>query len=305
MSKREEIRLGKLRWININDITEKDVKYLERTFKFHHLDLEDCLSENQRAKIDEYPDYLFIILHFPKVTRKSKRIGLSEVDIFVAENLLITVHNGNSTLNKLFQTCKKKKLIKENFMGSGSGYLLYKVINEMFDAGFPLIDDLSKAINSIERDVFETDLQRDNLEDILLLKKDIINFRRIIIPQRAVVAQLEHKNSKFLPDNLEIYFDDVVDKIEKIWGVLENLKELIESLHETNETIISHNTNNVIKVLTLFSVIMMPLTVITGFYGMNLRLPFENQFNAVWIVAGIMFFVAVTMLAYFKYKRWI
>ncbi len=282
------------------------MKYLGRKFKFHPLDLEDCLSVNQRPKIDEYPEYLFITLHVPFVDRKTKRIRSSEIHFFILSGHLVTVHDDHPGVKKLLLSLKKKKALKNDYMSSGSGYLLYVLVNELFDTAFPLLDHLGASLTEIEYDVFDGDFHRDKLRDILALKKDIINFRRIIIPQRAVIAQLEHKNTKFSPDNLEIYFDDVVDKIEKIWSVLENLKELAESLHETNETIISHNTNNVIKILTVFSVIMLPLTVVTSFYGMNLQgLPFAEADQPVLAVTVLMLIVVVLMLVYFKIKKWI
>ena len=304
--KREEIRFGKLKWLNIYNPNEADTKYLARKFKFHHLDLEDCLAVNQRPKIDEYPSYLFITLHVPVVHARTKRVREQEIHFFVLDGYFITIHEGNKTIKKIFAACQKKKSTKDEYMHAGSGYLLYKVVNDLFESAFPILDDVSSSLVGIERDVFENDLQRDKLKEILALKKDIINFRRIIIPQRAVIAQLEHKNTKYSPDNLEIYFDDIVDTIEKMWSMLENYKELAESLHETNETIISHNTNNIIKVLTVFSVIMLPLTVITGFYGMNLQgLPFAESTVPVGIVGLIMFGVVASMLIFFKIKKWI
>ena len=124
-------------------------------------------------------------------------------------------------------------------------------------------------------------------------------------PQRGVVAQIEHKNKKFLPHSLEVYFDDAVDKIEKIWSSLENMKELIESLQDTNESIISHTTNNVIKILTVFSVVMLPLTFLTGLYGMNVALPGAESGAIFMVLTGVMIGIVLTMLGFFKYKRWI
>jgi len=157
----------------------------------------------------------------------------------------------------------------------------------------------------LEQEVFSLEYTKDRLKDILLLKKDLINFRRIIMPQRAVIAQLEHKNQKFLPEKLEVYFDDIVDKIEKIWNNIENLQELTTSVQESNESIISHNTNNIIKTLTILSVIMLPLTFITGFYGMNIHgLWYAESTNSVWLVAGLIAFVAFAMILYFKMRKW-
>lgn len=137
-------------------------------------------------------------------------------------------------------------------------------------------------------------------------KKDIINFRRIIFSQRRVLAELGIRQSRFTPDKLEVYFDDVVDIIEKLWGTLENYKDLIVALQETNESMISHSTNNVIKTLTIFSVIMLPLTLITGIYGMNIAtLPFAASPLAFIIVCGGMMLVVFAMIIFFKWKKWL
>jgi len=295
-----------LTWISIKNTDEKSIDYLRRNYKFHPLDLEDCLSEIQRPKIDDYDDYLFIVLHIPVRVIRKKIIQVSELKIFIGQNFLITLHNDDPTIKGIFENCKKKKNTKEEYMKKGSGYLLYMIIDDLFESGFPLLDKLAKTMNELETEVFDHDYSRDRLKDILLLKKDIINFRRIIMPQRAIIAQLEHKNKKFLPENLDVYFDDIVDKIEKIWNNLENLQELVASLQETNESIISHNTNNVIKILTIFSVVMLPLTFITGFYGMNVEgLPFVRETASVGIISGILIFIAISMISYFKYRKWL
>lgn len=297
---------SKLMWVSISNPEEKEMDMLRKNFKFHHLDLEDCLSEAQRPKIDDYDNYLFIVVHVPVKNRKTGQIRNDELNIFIGQDFVITLHDDNPILRKLFDKCQDNKKIKEEYLGKGSGYLLYRIIDDLFESGEPILDDLTKQLNELEIEVFHKEHSQDRLKDILMLKKDIINFRRIIMPERAIVAQLEHKNKKFLPTNLDVYFDDIVDKIEKMWNTLENLQELVASLQETNESIISHNTNNVIKILTVFSVVMLPLTFITGFYGMNItRLPFAQSTLSVEIVTGIIITVAVSMIGYFKYKRWI
>lgn len=309
----EETKIDKIRfagknltWVSINNPDQHAISYLKKVYKFHPLDLEDCLSESQRPKIDEYEEYLFIVLHIPVRSSKKKVITPSELNIFVGPNFVITLHDDNPTINALVTACKKKKKIREEYMQKGPGYFLYMIINDLFESGFPSLDDLGKHVSELETEVFEMDYSKDRLKEILLLKKDIINFRRIIMPQRAIIAQLEHKNKKFLPENLDVYFDDIVDKIEKMWNSLENLQELVASLQESNESIISHNTNNVIKVLTLFSVVMLPLTFITGFYGMNVDgLPFIGSQRPIMIIAGILLLIAVAMISYFRYRKWL
>lgn len=296
----------KMVWHNITKPTEKTVEYLSKKYKFHHLDLEDCLSKIQRPKIDEYDKYLFIVLHFPYYDKESDSIQTDELNIFIGNSYVITLSPGNKVLGGLFNKIKRSSKLKKKFLGSTSGYLLYHIIDRMFAACFPLIDSLSSEIDDIESAVFEIEAPKDMLKDILSLKKDIINFRRIIIPQRMIVPQLEHKNKKFLSENLDVYFDDVVDKVEKIYNNLETLSDIITTLNETNESILSHNTNNIIKILTIFSVIMLPLTFVTGFYGMNVvGLPMAEHSLATGIITGGMVAVVLVMLIFFRYKRWL
>lgn len=299
-------KFAKMEWIDIVHPNEEVLMGLKKQYAFHELDLEDCLSDIQRSKIDDYENYLFIVLHFPFFDTRRKRIVQEEVDIFIGQNFLLTIHEGRlKPLEKLMQSCKDNRRVLKDSLEKGSGYLLYVIIRELFDAGFPLTDEMYRAITVFEKDLFEGESERDMVRDILWLKKDIITFRRIISPQRAVVAQLEHKNKKFLPENLEVYFDDVVDKIEKIWNTLENLKELVEDLQDTNEVLISHQTNRVIKMLTVFSVVLLPLTVITGFYGMNVDLPFGDHAMAAAGITVSMLALVVSMILFFKWKRWL
>lgn len=295
-----------LTWVCINNQNEKVLQYLKRTYKFHHLDLEDCASGIQRPKIDEYDEYVFIVIHVPITSSRKKRIKNSEIYIFIGKNFVVTLHEDNPTIKKVFERLKKNTKLRNDYMAKGSGYLLYMITDDLFEFAFPILDALDKQVNEVETEMFESDQSKDRLREILLLKKDIINFRRIIMPQRTLVAQLEHKNQKFIPEDLDVYFNEIVDKIEKMWNTLENLQELVSSLQDTNESIMSHNTNNVIKLLTVFSVVMLPLTVITGFYGMNVKgLPLaEHQASSLFII-GMLAFIVMTMIVFFKYKKWI
>lgn len=307
-SKIEKIKLKDkgFTWVNINNPDERATSYLKHHYKFHPLDLEDCLSDIQRSKIDEYENYLFIVLHVPVKRAGQHKLHISELDIFISHNFVITLHEDDPTVNKVFEKCKKKRKFKEEYLQKGSGYFLYMIVDDLFESCFPILDDLGHQLNDLESEVFDSGQSKDRIKEVLLLKKDLINFRRVIMPERAIVAQLEHKNKKFLPENLTVYFDDIVDKIEKMWNNLENLQELAVSLQETNESVISHNTNNIIKILTTFSVIMLPLTVVTGFYGMNVDgLPFVGSENPVLIIMGMLAIIALAMLGYFRYKRWL
>ena len=295
-----------LKWYDITDPDTTTTKFLAEKFRFHPLDLEDCLTENQRPKIDEYDRYLFIVLHFPIYNSKTRRVTTAELDIFIGQNFLVTLHDGQlPPLQKICDDCSESANARGKHFDRGTGYLLYKITSQLFDYCFPILDRLGSAATQLERNVFDSDGQRDVLREIMLLKKNIITFRRIIQPERPVISALEHKNKKFLPETLEVYFDDVVDKIEKLWSSLDSLKEVAETLQDANESLISHRTNDTIRVLTVFSVILLPLTLITGIFGMNVGLPqAENSQAFVSIVLG-MVGIVVAMIAYFRWKRWL
>ncbi len=308
VAKVKTIKLKDLEWIDVQHPDADSLHKIGKKFNFHPLDIEDCLTEVelQRPKIDEYDDYLFIILHFPFLNRRTKRIEQSEVNIFIGQNFFVTIHRDYKPVAELIEDVKKSAKTKEEYMGNGSGYLLYMIINDLFDASFPLVEKLMLNVNAMEKDVFDLENSRDRLKEILQTKKDIINFRRILLPQRTSIAQLEHKNKRFRPEDLDVYFEDIVDKIERLYSSVENLFDLVQSLQETNESIISHNTNNIIRVLTIFSVILLPLNLVAGFYGMNiLGLPLAEHAHASIILGLIMFFVAAVMIAYFRYRRWL
>jgi magnesium transporter len=302
----QQIVNGKLIWENIIEPTDKSLEYLSKKHKFHHLDLEDCLSKRQRPKIDEYEKYLFIVLQFPYFSKSKNCIKTDDIKIFIGPTYVITVHSGNRMLDDIFEKTKRRNKMKVKYMGQTSGYLLYNILDDMFSESFRLYENIAGRIEDIEEDVFDIKDTRDMLKDILSIKKDIITYKRIIIPERTIVAQLEHKNKKFLPETLEVYFDDVVDKVEKLHMLLGTSWEVVSSLHETNESIVSHNTNNIIKVLTTISVVMMPLTFVTGFYGMNIvGLPAAEHPLAFALILGILGTIVVSMIVFFKLRKWI
>jgi len=293
-----------LKWYDFPKPDQSTIDFLAKKFKFHPLDLEDCLTEIQRPKIDEYPNYLFIVLHFPIWNQRIGRITTEEVDIFISQNFVVTLHNDALAPIEKIRTACQKKYGREKYCGRGSGYFLYELTSELFDYCFPIIDKMWQQAGSIERDVFDQEGMRDLLKDIMLLKKNIITFRRILQPERPVISSLEHKNKKFLPEKLEAYFDDVVDKIEKQWNSLDSLKEVAETLQDANESLISHRSGETIKILTIFSVIMLPLTLISGIFGMNVSLPLQESPTAFLTVSGVMLVTVITMLAYFRWKKW-
>jgi len=232
----QEIKFKNNRWINVVQPTEDDLVALKKKYKFHELDLEDVLQESPRPKIDEYEKYLFIVLQFPTYNARHKRFDTEQLSIFIGQNYIITLHDGNLTeINKIFEKCMHSLRAKRTYFGESTGYLLYEIISALFDSTFPITDRIQISLKRIEEEIFESRHPKDQLFNIMLIKKNIITLRKIMLPQRSVIAALEHKQKRFLTENLIIYFDDIVDQIEKLWNILEAQKEIIESLEDTNE----------------------------------------------------------------------
>jgi magnesium transporter len=153
--------------------------------------------------------------------------------------------------------------------------------------------------------VFENRRSEDIVRDISNAKQEIISYRKIIKPERSTLRLLERHVERFLPEELELYFDDIVDAAERIWDLLDNFKEVVEGLEDTNESVISHRQNNVLRILTVVSVILLPLTLISGIFGMNVHFPGFDTAWAFWTIAGVMFATALSLIAFFRYKRWL
>lgn len=308
MPKVTTITYGGISWIDVFEPSPADIKKLAEKYDFHELDMEDCLTENQRPKIDEYDKYLFIVLHFPAViTRPNRRIRTAEIDIFIGAKFIITVHWGDlPVVTKIMDACERESN-REKYLGRGTGYFLYELVSDLFDNCFPLVDDLWREVTHIEKEVFDEEETKDSVESIMTLKHNIIALRRILQPERPVISALEHKNKKFLPEALEVYFDDIVDKVEKLWTSLDSLKEVAETLQDANESFISHTTGNTIKVLTIFSVIAVPFTLFNNIFSMNLWFPGDLMHSpqAFYLIVGLMFVLSCTFLAYLKWRRWL
>jgi magnesium transporter len=295
----EVVEGGGLRWINIERPRAADRAWLEEHFSFHPLDYEDVLSRNQRPKVDTYDDYLFVVLHFPVFDKTIGRLNAAELDVFVGPDFVITLPNEPiQPLRYLFDRCEDLPDFREALFGRGAGYVLYKVVDDCVDASFPMLRKMGNKLERLEEDIFEG-RSAEIVRDISNVKQEILNFRKIVRPQRAALRDLE-STKRYVPEDLEIYFDDINDANERIWDMLENFKEVIEGLESTNESVLSHRLNDVLRVLTAFSVIMLPLTLIASIFGMNVAVPGEGEIAGFWAVVGVMLVVLCVMLYAFR-----
>jgi len=303
-----ELAASGLTWINVEGIPGGETaQLLSERFGWHPLDVEDVLSKRQRPKVDTYEDdgYLFAILHFPVYDKTIQRLNGAELDIFLGPDYLVTIPNRELLpVTRLFARCESDESFREQLFAKGSGRLLYEVLDDLFDYCFPILDKIGHKLDVVEDDMFERRAE-DVVRDISDVKQEIISYRKIIKPERTTLRVLERRVEEFLPEELELYFDDIVDAAERIWDLLDNYKEVVEGLESTNESVISHRQNDILRLLTIISVTMLPLTLITGIFGMNVLYPGEGTMHAFWVILAALIIVLASMIGFFRYKRWL
>jgi len=302
-----ELSASGLTWVNVVAPDTETAQTLAVRFGWHPLDVEDIVSKRQRPKVDDYEEdgYLFAVLHFPVFDQAVQRLNAAELDIFIGHDYVVTIPNRELLpVTRLFQRCEGDERLREQLFARGSGRLLYEILDDLFDYCFPILDKIAHKLDGIEDEMFEG-RSEEVVRDLSNVKQEIISYRKIIKPERSTLRVLERRVEDFLPEELELYFDDIVDSAERIWDLLDNYKEVVEGLESTNESVISHRQNDVLRLLTVFTVIVLPLTMLTGVFGMNVAFPGEGTREAFWIIAAALVAILVGMVGFFRWKRWL
>jgi magnesium transporter len=299
-----ELTANGLSWVHLDSPTHEEATALAERFGWHPLDVEDVLSKRQRPKVDEYDEYRFVVLHFPVYDKAIQRLNAGELDVFLGPDYLVTLPKVELLpVTRLFQRCMDEPELRDSLFAKGSGYLLYHVLDDLFDYCFPILDKIGHKLDRIEDDIDE-DRFEEIVRDISKAKQEIISYRKIIKPQRPTLRLLERHVERFLPEDLELYFDDLVDASERIWDLLDNYKEVVEALEATNEAALSHRQNDVLRTLTVVGAIFLPLTFLTGIFGMNVLYPGEGTEGAFWVIVAVMAALLVGLVGFFRWKRW-
>src|ERR671937_937820 len=216
-----ELSAEGLTWIHLESLDPETVNDLRARFGWHPLDVEDVLSKRQRPKVDDYVDegYLFAVLHFPVYDKAIQRLNAGELDFFLGPDYLVTLPAVELLpVTRLFRRCEEDEELRDRLFSKGSGRLLYEVLDDLFDYCFPILDKIAHKLDSTEDAMFE-ERAEDVVRDISNVKQEIISYRKIIKPERSTLRLLERRVERFLPEELELYFDDIVDSAERIWDL--------------------------------------------------------------------------------------
>jgi magnesium transporter len=295
-------------WINITNAGKNELEYLRKkyNFKLTHLHASTAKTTAQRPKIEQNSDYLFMILHFPVF--KNGNIVPGEIEFFIGPGFLVTIHTKNlKSLNEFFNFCKKDSDSLLAYKFESSGVLLYEILQKLIISCYNLLDKNSIAINNVENLIF-AQKQKQAVSKILSLRLNIINIRKIMQNHKNIMKKLVERETRNIPPKkMKKYYNELIEHTKRIWENLENQKETIEVLNNTNESLLNYRISDIMKTLTIFSVIVFPLTLLAAVFGMNVTdgMPFIDMPNGFWVIISLMLMGTMGMIFIFAKKKWL
>jgi magnesium transporter len=283
----------KLEWIDITNPTSRTLKQIQKKYNFNDLDVSDCLSLTHRSKVDYYNNYTFAIFLYPYFIRETREIVAKEFDFWIGKNYLISVHDGiGSPLSQLFKDCKKSVSLRKELLTLPPERLLYEIHLQFVNYCMPMIKHMDEDIDNIEKMIFSGH-EKEMVKEISIIRRNITDYRKILEPHKTLLEKLMKnfkENRIYAMKKNDIYFDNLIDYANEIWNALETFKEQIEALQETNESLISFKLNDLIKILTIVSLITFPANLLASIFGMNTNNPPIQEF---WPIINIMLIVGL------------
>ncbi|MDI6892762.1 MAG: magnesium/cobalt transporter CorA [Actinomycetota bacterium] len=288
-------------WVDLEKPSEEEYLALTATFDFHPLAIEDCKTEFNLPKVDDYEDHLFIVWHALTDVPETAQIESSQVDMFLGGNFLVSVHVEKiRDIDSLYERCLKST----EFMSKGVDWLLHSLLDGMVDDAFLLVDRISDEIDELEDEIFESPTQ-DHIKRLFVLKRQILTIRKIAAPQREIISVLLRYELPFLGKRTYVYFQDISDHLIRIIDLVDTARDVITGAMDVYLSTTSNRLNEVMKKLTVVATIFIPLMLITGIYGMNFKYMPELYWTyGYFVVLVLMAVFAVGMFVYFKSRQW-
>jgi magnesium transporter len=291
-------------WVDMEEPTTDDDRVLLDVFQFHPLTVEDCRENRHYPKIEEFPDYLYFIVHGVTANTSPDRFNTIELDGFLGSNYVITYHHD---MFRSINNVKKQLATSPVACQRGPAFLLHQILDQIVDFYAPVLDDFDERISALEEEIF-TLKQPNNaiLEQIMELKRSVLRLRRISAKQQDVFYRMSRGEVHMIPQPMLPFYRDIHDHLIRVTDLSESYRDLLGGALEAYLSVVSNRMNEIMKVLTIFSAIMLPLTFIAGLYGMNFdNLPELHWEYSYFVVLGLMLIVAVGMLYLFWRRGWI
>jgi len=304
-------QFNKFTWHNLTDNSEEEIRYLRDNFEFEQGHLTDCANPPLRPKIDFSEKYIFVVLLFPVHNRKTGIISISEIDIFANNDFIATAHKDEiNVMQDLAQKMQNEPRAHEKYQNKDAIEFLLDMLEDLDLSLYPMLDHISWDIDAIDNQLF-TSRERELINKILSIKRNIVAIRKTMRAQKNVLTELQSQSkdyfgSRSIGKAQEVQFSRIINLSSDLWTHLENHKATIDAIQETNESLISFRLNDIMKTLTIFSVIVFPLTLLAAIFGMNTLggMPFMGSWGF-WKVMGIMGIGVTFMFGFFKKNKWI
>jgi magnesium transporter len=290
-----------LLWLDLDDPMSHVLDDLAARYGFHELAIEDCRHHIQLAKLDYYDGYSFILINSTHYTEKPCEVRVREIDVFLGPDYIITVHEGPSHAVEETQ----KHLASNGAHFARPDQVLHAIIDIVVDRYLPTLDHIGDTIDDVE-DALLINPNVTLLQTIFELKRGLLQFRRAVSSQRELLNMLIRDDTPFVHEDMRIYFRDVYDHAVRAMDMVETYRDLLTGGLDIYLTQMANRTNDIVKGLTILATIMLPLTLVTGYFGMNFEyIPLLKAPNGIWFATGVLLFITVSMLAFFKRKKWL
>lgn len=301
----QKITTEKVQWVDLDQPNADDILKIGEEFNLHPLIVEEFTTPTLRPKAAQYDGSLYLAIHIPLFDVKEKTTFPAEVDIVLTKDTLITSHDKDIfQLTEFFKELQEDETKRNSIMKNNPGYLLHQLLEALLESCFPKLDHIIEKLDHIEEEIF-AEHETAMVFEISVVKRDILNFRRTMKPQKSIIESLAQREGELIDPSLKPYYQDLVGTIIRIWNTLENLKETIESLEGTNNSLLSNKLDMTMKILTIFSAILLPLTVYSNILAMSANIPFGSNPYGFWIHISIMLCIALFTISVFKIKKWL
>jgi magnesium transporter len=289
-------------WVDLEAPTPAEAEILSRVFGFHPLAIEDCWHEPQQPKVDDYSDYLFVVMHGVRYDTEQVEFGTHELNIFLGERYLVTFHLLHS---RSIEALKSNLQRSPHLMARGMDFMLHQIVDRAIDHYFPKLEIIEDQIDELETAVL-TDPKPEILTRIFEVRRTVATLKRVATQEREVLVQMSRGDFPFVSEKAQVYFKDVYDHLFRIVEAADNHRDTLSVMVQVYVSMVSNQLNNTMRVLTVIATMMLPLTVITGIYGMNFDFMPELRWRFGYpLVILLMVAVAGSMLYYFRRRNWL
>ncbi len=292
-------------WVDLQSPTKEEVASLIEDYSINPLLAEEFITETVRSKVDLYENLIYLVLHFPVSRQRKDQPSEQEIDFVVGKNFLITIHYELvNPLHEFFKKFEVSALLKKKDKNEHAGFLFYHIIKELYKNMMDSLESVIPELKTIERDIFEGK-EKDTVKVISDVNRKLLNFKQAMRFHSESLKSFESASKKLFDPEFAFYIENVIGEFNKIKSALDNHKEVVTELRETNDSLLSTKTNETIKILTIITFLISPVTLISSIFVMNTDFVLIHTLGQFYFILGSMFLTSLASFIFFKFKKWL